>query len=172
MEEVWKDIPNYEGYYQVSNFGRVKSLRIEKVKKERYMKLRKDKDGYLICGLTKNRTQKTISVHRLIAISFMSDMRIYDKKYNVDHINGCKSDNNLENLRIVTVRFNSSDGFRKNKNTFSSIYSGVSFNKKAKKWISAIKINGKTKYLGSFYFEIDASKAYQLELSKILNNNK
>lgn len=105
MEEIWKDIPNYEGLYQVSNLGRVKSLsRFRKCKnnglalfKERVMKNRTDKKGYSIINLSKDSKKTTKKVHRLVILAFKGY-----SKLQVNHINGDKSDNRLENLEYCT----------------------------------------------------------------------
>lgn len=109
MEEIWKDIPNYEGLYQASNLGRIKAL--PKIinngrsygrlilSNEKIMKPRYDKDGYLHIGITKNKKQKIISVHRLIALAFIPNPL---NKTQVNHINGIKDDNRIENLEWVT----------------------------------------------------------------------
>ena len=59
MKEIWKDKKDYEGHYQVSNWGRVKSI---KFGKERILKLTKDKDGYFFVNLYKNNKSKTFKV--------------------------------------------------------------------------------------------------------------
>ena len=109
MEEIWKDIPEYKGLYQVSNLGRVKSLpRIVNngrsygrfvLTKEKVMKQRHDKDGYLRITMTKNGKQKVISVHRLVALAFIPNN---ENKKQINHINGIKDDNRIENLEWCT----------------------------------------------------------------------
>ena len=107
-EEVWKDIPNYEGYYQVSNLGRVKSLsrKIESnrgffVSKEKILKQSKDQKGYFRVKLYFNSGKKTMKVHRLVMIAFVGKLNL-----EVNHINGLKEDNRLANLEYVTTRQN------------------------------------------------------------------
>ena len=58
MEEIWKDIPEYEGMYQISNLGNVKSLKRKFVKEDKILKTVTHKDGYLHVGLYKNKTRK------------------------------------------------------------------------------------------------------------------
>ncbi len=62
--EIWKYIKGYEGLYQVSNMGNIKSLNYNKTKREKLLKLSKDKDSYLIVGLWKDNKGKTYKVHR------------------------------------------------------------------------------------------------------------
>lgn len=94
-EEIWKDIPGYEDYYQVSNFGRIKSFHggVSKIKKLCY-----SPGGYVQVGLTKNKKLSCFRIHRLVAISFLTRI---EGKNEVDHINGIKIDNRVTNLRWV-----------------------------------------------------------------------
>ena len=71
MLEIWKDIKDYEGLYQVSNLGRVKSLNYRRTGKARLRKLFEDKDGYSIVVLSKNGKKDTYKVHRLVAETFI-----------------------------------------------------------------------------------------------------
>ena len=92
VEEIWKDIEGYEGLYQVSNLGRVKSLpkpinipgRGVYYSKEKIIKLSKNKGGYLEAHLCKEGKMKTMMVHRLVANAFISNPK---NKEQVDHIN-------------------------------------------------------------------------------------
>lgn len=73
QKEVWKDIPNYEGYYQVSNLGRVKSLNYNRTGEERVLSTGVDGGGYSIVGLCKDGKAKTKKVHRLALLSFIGE---------------------------------------------------------------------------------------------------
>jgi hypothetical protein len=161
MQEIWKDVPNYEGIYQVSNLGNVKSL---KFGKEKTLKKRSDKDGYLLFNLSKNGICKTNKAHKLVAIAFLNHKQC-GYKVIVDHINNIKTDNRVENLQLITVRQNCSKD-RKNK---TSKYTGVIYYKNTNKWRAQISINGKLKYLGDFKNEYDAHLAYQNKLKEISN---
>lgn len=102
MEEIWKDIPGYEGLYQVSSLGRIKSLRTGKLRKPG-----NNGAGYLFVPLS-NKTTKNRYVHRLVALSFL------DNPYNkstVNHKNGIKTDNCVGNLEWATQSENSQHGF-------------------------------------------------------------
>jgi hypothetical protein len=103
--EVWKDIIGYEGQYQVSNLGRVKSMNREvdikrcKVnKKEKIMSIGR-RGGYSSLQLCKNSIDKSFLVHRLVALAFIPN---YENKRTVNHINGIKTDNRVENLEWAT----------------------------------------------------------------------
>ena len=74
MKEIWKDIKGYEGLYQISNYGEVKSLEKKagfSTRKEKILKQHLDKDGYVKVYLCKNNKVKFLSVHRLIAEAFI-----------------------------------------------------------------------------------------------------
>lgn len=96
MDEVWKSIYGYNGLYEVSNLGRIKSIR---TKKSKILKPYKGSSGYNHIVLYKNKKAKTYDVHRIVAISFL------DNKYNkeeVNHKNGNKEDNMVDNLEWVS----------------------------------------------------------------------
>lgn len=105
--EIWKDVIEYEGLYQVSNLGRVKSLNYNHSGKERIMKQARDGDGYYCVLLYKSGKRKRFSVHRLVAQAFIGPI---PKGLVVNHINECQTDNRLENLEICTIRENSIHG--------------------------------------------------------------
>ena len=96
MVEIWKPIKDYEGLYEVSNFGNVRSLRFDKVK---LLKLNMDRCGYFRCNLYKNATYKTYSVHRLVALAFISNAK---NKSQINHIDGNKQNNRVDNLEWCT----------------------------------------------------------------------
>lgn len=111
MTEVWKDIEGYEGLYQVSNMGRVRSLTREITFSNgsvhriqgKIMKQSIDRCGYSFVGLNKEGKQKFEKVHRLVAHAFIPNP---ENKPQVDHINGIKTENYPENLRWVSASEN------------------------------------------------------------------
>ena len=143
MNEIWKDIPNYNGLYQVSNLGRVKSLPKKKynhkgfyISKERILTLNNDGNyGYLTVVLYKNKIRKTFKVHKLVAMSFLNHNPC-GYKLVVDHINDNPLDNRVENLQLITQRENTF----KTQGKYTSQYKGVSWCKLTEKWMS--QING------------------------------
>jgi hypothetical protein len=162
--EIWKDIPEFEGYYQVSNLGNVKSLsrtilgrgKHNTLLKERLLKFSTSTNGYYQVILQKEGFKKIYKVHSLVAICFLNHTPDGTHNVVIDHINEIKTDNRLENLRLIGHRENVSRSMKNN----TSTYVGVSWSKNAKKWISQITIEGKTKYLGLFDNEEDANKKY------------
>lgn len=159
--EVWKDIPGYEGLYQVSNLGRVKSLPRKGKPNGCFLKQPLSNKGYHTVNLCVNGICKCQKVHQLVAKSFLNH-KPCGMDLVIDHINNIKTDNRVENLQIVTNRYNVSKDM-KNK---SSIYTGVFWHKIMQKWISQIRINNKAKYLGNFECELAASYAYQKALKE------
>ena len=97
MEEIWKDIEGYEGLYQVSNYGRIKSLR-----KNNYLKLNEVK-GYLYAHLYKEAKRKAHRVNRLVAEAFIKNS---ENKPQVNHIDGNKQNNKVDNLEWNTISEN------------------------------------------------------------------
>lgn len=99
MEEIWKDVKGYEGLYQVSNLGKVKSLpKVGSVKENILKNFIKDQ-GYLAVTVSKNDKRKTYLNHRLLAISFIPNP---ENKLEVNHKNGIKDDNRVDNLEWCT----------------------------------------------------------------------
>jgi hypothetical protein len=103
MEEIWKDIEGYEGLYQVSNLGKVKSLSNNLAKKEKILKNSKNVKGYHKVTLCLFGKRKSITVHRLVAEAFIHNDK---NKSQVNHINGVKIDNNVNNLEWSTASEN------------------------------------------------------------------
>ena len=113
MEEIWKPVKNYEGYYEISNLGRIKSVE-RFVKQGSFVRHVKESfkneyigpNGYPCVTLCKNRKSKCLSIHILIAQAFIPNP---ENKPQVDHINTDRTDYRLENLRWVTPKENSNN---------------------------------------------------------------
>jgi hypothetical protein len=140
-----KDINGYEGLYAVDDFGNVWSLKYGKYRK---LKPGLNSAGYYVVNLYKNKKVKQHLVHRLVTMIFLDN---YAEDMQVDHIDGCRLNNKLENLRMVTHQKN-----QWNRTTAK----GYSWNKDKKKWRAYIRINCKLKHLGSFDSESEAREAY------------
>lgn len=105
MQEIWKDIKGYEGLYQISNLGNVKSFPRKGTHtiKERIIKFTKSNKGYCIAVLKNNYVQKALSVHRLVAQAFIPNP---DNLPQVNHIDGNKLNNCVDNLEWCTNKQN------------------------------------------------------------------
>ena len=99
--EQWRDIDGYDGAYQVSDLGRVRSLKFGKV---RVLRSQKHRQGYLTVGLSKDGKTKWFLVHRLVSQAFIKNDD--DTKIYVNHIDECKQNNRLCNLEWCTVQYN------------------------------------------------------------------
>ena len=167
--EIYKDIPNFEGLYQVSNLGNVKSLyrvllRTDGQKITRQEKILKQtlSRGYLTIGLCKNNIKESRFVHVLVAMVFHNH-KPCGHKLVVNHKDFNKLNNCADNLEITTQRENSNQKHLPS----SSKYVGVCWYGARNKWIASIRINGRSKHLGYFVNEIEASNAYQSKLKSI-----
>lgn len=126
MQEIWKDIPNYEGLYQVSNLGNVKSLMAfnsyigKYYKREKILKPKKDKKGYFMVCLCKNKNtlnfgdyhRKYIRIHRLVAETFIPNPNNYPI---INHKDENKQNNNVENLEWCSYLYNNNYGTKNKK---------------------------------------------------------
>ena len=104
MKEIWKDIKDYEGLYQVSNLGRVKRITTGRV-----LKPLKHANGYLMVKLSKNSIVYTKTVHRLVAEAFIPNP---EHKSEINHIDENKTNNNVSNLEWMTRKENINHGTR------------------------------------------------------------
>jgi hypothetical protein len=155
MEE-WKQINDYPNY-SISNLGVIKN------NKNLIMKLNKIKAGYLNIKLGKDGIRKFFLHHQLMGLHFIPNPENYSQ---IDHINGVRNDNRLENLRWVNHSQNQRN--KKKKTNCSSQYLGVSWCKRDNKWLAKISINKIDKYLGYFDTEIEAFSAWK---SFVVQNN-
>jgi hypothetical protein len=172
QKEIWKDIPDYEGKYQVSNLGRVKSLNrniydkngnLHYIQKEKILKLTSNKLGYYYVNLYNNIKVKNVKVHILVALTFLNHKTDGTTKIVIDHINNISSDNRVENLQIITQRENC----LKDKKNKTSKYQGVCWDKKNKKWRTSIRFKGNKINIGLFITEEEANTAYKNKLKEL-----
>jgi hypothetical protein len=153
-KEIWKNIPGYEDY-QVSNEGKVRSLKFGKIRE-----LQQDIGGdYYRVALSINGNRKLFGVHVLVAMTFLNHIPDGNNLV-VDHIDENQLNNKLQNLRIVTQRDNLSRQKR-------DLPTGVCWFKRDKKYKAQIDINGKRKHLGYFSTPEAASEAYQKALANL-----
>ena len=107
MVEIFKDIKDLEGLYQVSNFGNVLSLNYNHTGKPKLLKPGKDTNGYPIVILSKDGKRKMFSVHRLVAETFLENPHNYPV---INHKDEDKTNNRVENLEWCTISYNNSYG--------------------------------------------------------------
>lgn len=115
MREEWKPIEGFEGLYEISSYGRVKSFNVSSSGK--ILRPSPDSGGYLRTSLTKDGKRKYVNVHRLVANAFLPRI---DGKTCVNHIDGNKANNRLDNLEWCTYSENIQHAFR------IGLYSGIS----------------------------------------------
>lgn len=165
-KEIWKDIIDYEGIYQVSDLGNVRVLdrivfrngdpKHPFTKKGRVLKFAINNRGYYFVWLSLNGMTKLRTVHQLVAVAFLNH-KPDGLKLVVNHKDFNKQNNRSNNLEIITSRENANKKHLKS----TSKYTGVCWGTARRKWLAAIHINGKVKQLGGFDNEYDAHIAYQ-----------
>ena len=109
MLEIWKDIVGYENLYQISNFGNVLSLNYANKHFPKILKTNRHKDGYQLVGLSKNGSKKFFTVHKLVAQAFIPNPQ---NKEQINHIDGNKANNHVDNLEWVTPKENVIHAFK------------------------------------------------------------
>lgn len=165
MNEEYIDIPGYEGEYQISNLGNVKSFK--RYPEGVVLRPGLDKDGYLVIILYNNNERKGYKVHKLMAMTFLNHIPDGSMSICVDHINNNKLDNRVDNLQLMSNRENSS----KDRTGGTSKYVGVYWDKSCSKWKTNIYINNKNIHLGLFNDELEAFNVYQRALNNINSYN-
>lgn len=109
MIEEWRDIKGYEGLYQVSNTGKVRSLNYLRMGVIRELRQRVGKDGYCMVVLSKNNKQEYKLVHKLVAEAFIPNL---DNLPEINHKDECKTNNVVENLEYCSKSYNINYGSR------------------------------------------------------------
>lgn len=154
MKEIWKDIKNYEGLYQISNTGKVRSLRRNKILKHSLWQ------GYPVVQLSNNNTRHTFEIHRLVAEAFIPNINNYPF---VNHINEDRTDFSIDNLEWCTQKMNVNHSKRKmyHPANFKDFYTNKYIYKK-----KCISVHKKKKYTYSFY-RVSIPK---IKIDKIFSN--
>jgi len=135
-------LKDYLGLYDVDENGVVTNLRTGKI-----LKPQLNGAGYYQVLLCKNGKPKAHAIHRLIAEKYLAN---FSNNLDVDHIDRCKTNNALSNLRMITHQ----------QNLFNTSAKGYSYNKQSGKWMACIKGYGKQIYLGLYSTEAEAAAAY------------
>lgn len=154
MNEIWKDIEDYEGLYQVSNFGRVK-----RVETGRILKGSKEPIGYLRVNISKNGIESTKKIHRLVSQAFIPNP---ENKSDVNHIDEDKANNNVNNLEWSTRKENINHGTRNERSSKTQS-------------IPIIAINLKTGESQEFYGTNECARQLEIQapnISAVLKGNR
>ena len=189
MKEEWKPIEGYEGLYEVSNLGRVKSIernvpfRGSSITMHgKVLKPYANENGYCFVVLYQNTRQKRHKIHRLVAETFIPNP---EKKKCINHVDGNKKNNRVDNLEWCTHSENNKhahdNGLIKPKNIAKGLWNpdnanknntsgrkGVCYDKRKKKWMAQITINRKHIFLGYFNKIEDAIKAREEKERELL----
>lgn len=156
-EEVWSPVIGFEGAYEVSSMGRIRTIErmvktchgSDRIGVSKLLKPFKDKDGYLNIRLSFNGRKKTFKMHRLVAMIFIPNP---DEKPQVNHINFRKEDNSVSNLGWCTAKENNAHRCR------GEGRRGVQ--RRGNRFQAKIKIEGHTYSIGYFQFKYQAENAF------------
>lgn len=158
-ENGYKDIPGYEGLYKINSSGEVLSLK-QKIKQ---LKPQVSNGGYLIIALSDSLGRRRgHTIHRLLYLTFIGQIPDHCE---VDHINRVQTDNNLNNLRLITPsqnRYNS----KGHKDRQYSKFKGITFDKSRKKWKAHLQVEGVLINIGRYDSEVQAAVNYDLAAIK------
>lgn len=157
--EKWKDVPDYEGMYRISDLGRIKSLNYKRTNQYKILKPYLNNVGYRKISLCKNGIVKKVFIHQLVFYCFSGETK--SKCFIIDHKNNIRIDNRFKNLQSLTQRKNTC----KDKVNFNHC---VQINKQ-NKFSLRIKHDRKSNYFGVFKTEEEAKKLYHEIVFKIEN---
>lgn len=157
-KEEWKSVVGFEGRYDVSSLGNIKNCKTKLILTP-WINTR----GYKSVTLIKDGKKKSYKVHKLIAETFLNHSPSGMLEV-VDHINSDPLDNRVDNLQIISQRANMSKSIRKT----SSKFTGVCWDKRARKWVANISIDRTLKFLKSSNCELSCAYAYNMKLKEIL----
>lgn len=138
--EIWKPVVGYEGLYEVSNQGNVRSLNYRHHGKISVLKQAKIPQGYMFVYLSKNKKRKMFYVHRLVGQAFLENPYNYPE---INHINEKQGDNRVDNLEWCSSKYNTNYSRKKHPERYFTSYKGERTNKKTK--YSLLTVNQLTK---------------------------
>ena len=156
VNEAWRTISDFENY-QISNMGRVKNIKTEKILKPSI-----GYRGYWQLSLCKDGKGTTSSIHRIVAQEFIENPK---EELYIDHIDRNRTNNCINNLRWVNSSQNQMNRTKSINKT--SAFKGVHLEKNTGKWRCRIKIDGKLQHHGYFEIEKDAARKYD-EIAALL----
>lgn len=167
MQEIWLPVEGYEGRYEVSNLGRIKSLartviNTGRVLKEKYNCFHLKRGGYHSVLLSKDTVKSTIQLHRIVAKAFLPNP---DNKRVVNHIDGDKLNNRADNLEWVSYRENSCHYYAK---VTGGKPPGIYKRKNYESYSACITINNRHLHIGEFKTQ---EEAYQARINYEKENN-
>jgi hypothetical protein len=163
--EIWKDVIGFEGIYQVSNKQRIKRIALSKIInnvkidfQERTVKTRLDKKGYVILNLCRNKEKFNTSLHRVVAKAFIPNP---ENKPQVNHINGIRNDNRIENLEWSTASENVLHSYH----ILKKIPNAIGKLNRCGKKVAYYDLSGQLK--GTFLSTMDAQRSLKISNSNI-----
>lgn len=174
MNEIWKDIKDWEGYYEVSNLGNVRSCKrtitdkngVNYNNNERILKPAKNRDGYLQVGLSKNSKGSSKFVHRLVAEAFIPNL---ENKPTINHKDGNKLNNNISNLEWATKSEQAIHSLDKKLRTMPNVWVNK-FGSKHCASKAVIQYSKTGKYINEYGSIIEAANNLNIHPSSITKN--
>jgi hypothetical protein len=182
--EIWKNLNNYEGLYEVSSYGRIRSLdhvvpckgtNATRLVRGKVKKLCLNARGYQITTLSKNNVLHTLTVHQAVAQAFIPD---FLKGTEINHIDGCKTNNFASNLEVSNPEHNQFHALRTKLRPIrgTSQYRNVSYVKNPRaisKWAASIRHNGINSFgWKTFKTELEAAMYVDELLDSINDTNR
>lgn len=164
--EIWKQIKGFENVFEISNLGNVKRLKCRWAKNDRILKPNVGKRGYFVVNLSLKGFNKVVTIHRLVAIAFIPNPK---NKREVNHKDGNKQNNSIENLEWVTPSENSRHAIKSqhikkfNKPRGSHLEKG--------KWVSSIRFDKNLIYLGRYKTKTEAQQKYYEKFKQLYGFN-
>jgi len=169
MEEVWEPIKGYQGFYEISNLGKVRSVFRYDGRAYKHGKILTpwlSKPGrYAMITLWKNNKKKHLTLHRLVWDHFGNKSR-NGQLLQVDHIDENKTNCSINNLQLLTTRQNVSKSIR-HKKIAKSPFIGIYWKRDKQRWIARLRLGKKIIYLGSSKIESEAALFYQKKLLQL-----
>ena len=156
MKEIWKPIEGYDGDYEASNIGRVKSIKSNKM-----LKPMKKRTGYYAVGLYKNAIRKYVSLHRVVAIAFIGNPP--EGKDQINHIDGDKANNSVQNLEWCNQSENLAHSF----NIGLRDYNMMRLIETNRRPVKQYDMNGE--FIKEWYSMSEAARSLNISVSNICN---